>query len=65
MNSIFQKKIGNNFLILGPNKDCGCSLEIPQWGGSNKQSQPMFPKENWRNDEYPCKPHFSLYKVGV
>ena len=41
MNSIFLMKICDTFLIYGPNIDCWCLLEPPQWGRSNKHSQSM------------------------
>ena len=30
------------FLISAQNTDCGCSLEVPRWGGSNEYPQSMF-----------------------
>ena len=42
MNSIFNKKIYNIFLISDPNIDYGCLLETAQWGGFNEHPQYMF-----------------------
>ena len=36
VNDIFQMKVNDIFLIYDSNKDFGCLLEPPQWGGSNK-----------------------------
>ena len=52
------------FFFDGPNIDRGCLLEPPQWGGSNEHPQSIF-VENKRNNVYPCKPHFHLYRVGL
>ena len=51
------------FLIYGPNIDCGCLLESPQWGGSNKHPQSMLVQKIMEiMYVYPCKPTFS-YEV--
>ena len=42
MNSIYETKICNIFLIYGPNIYYGCLLELPHLGGSNKHPQSMF-----------------------
>ena len=42
MNSRFQMEIYGIFRIYGPDIDCGCSLELPQWVGPNKHQQSMF-----------------------
>ena len=42
LDSTFETKIDNNNLIYGPNIDCGCLLEPPQWGGSNEHPHSMF-----------------------
>ena len=65
INSISEKKICNIFHINGPKIDCGCLSELPHWGGSNKHTQSMSVEKNKSNNVYPCKPHFSLYKVGL
>ena len=38
----FQIKNSDIFHISAQNIDCGYSLELPQWGGSNKYPQIMF-----------------------
>ena len=40
------------FLILLKNTDCGYSLELPCWGGSNKYSQSMFWAKIWKISEF-------------
>ena len=40
------------FLFLLKNMDCGYSLELPQWGGSNAYPQPMFWAEIWKILEF-------------
>ena len=40
------------FLILLKNKDCGYSLELPWWGGSNEYPQSMFWAEMWKISEF-------------
>ena len=37
------------FLFLLYKLDCGYSLELPQWGSSNKYPQSMFWAEYWKN----------------
>ena len=34
------------FLISAKKIDCGYSLELPQWGGSNEYPQSMFFEQN-------------------
>ena len=63
MNSIFETKNYDSFLIYGSNIDCECLLEPPHRGGSNKHPQSIIVEKNKRNNAYPCKPHFSPYKV--
>ena len=41
-NENFQMKISDIFHISAQNIDCGCSLEPPQWGGSNEYHNPYF-----------------------
>ena len=53
------------FVIFAQNKDCGYSLELPHWGSSNRYPQSMFYSRNKKNNIFPCKPHFFLYKSGV
>ena len=38
----FSDKISDIFHISAQNIDCGCSLELSQWGSSNKYPQSMF-----------------------
>ena len=38
----FQMKNSDIFHISAQNIDCEYSLELPQWGGSNKYPQSMF-----------------------
>ena len=40
------------FLFLLKNIDCGYSLELPQWGGSNEHPQSMFWAEIWKISEF-------------
>ena len=60
----FQIKISDIFLISAQNIDSGYSLELPQWGNSNKYPQSMFLSRNKKNNAYPCKPQFYYIKVG-
>ena len=53
------------FLISAQNIDCRYSLEPPWWGGSNEYPQSMSLSRNKKNNVYPCKPQFLLYKSGV
>ena len=56
-NKIFQLVICDIFLI--------CTPKIAQWGGSNEYPQVTFLSQNKkRNNDYPCNPHFCLYKMG-
>ena len=50
--------------ISDQNIDCGYSLELPQWGGSNEYPQFMFLSRNKKNNVYPGKPQFYYMKVG-
>ena len=40
------------FLFLLKNIDCGYSLELPRWGGSNEYPQSMFWAEIWKISEF-------------
>ena len=40
------------FLISAQNIDCGFSLELPRWGGSNEYPQSMFWAEIWKISEF-------------
>ena len=60
----FSWKILVVFLFLLKKIDCGYSLELPWWGGSNEYPQSMFLSRNEKNNEYPCKPQFYYIKVG-
>ena len=53
------------FLIFAQNRDCGYSLELPHWGSSNGYTQSMFYSRKKKNNVYPYKPIFFLYKSGV
>ena len=46
------------------NIDCGCTLELPQRGGSNEYPQFMFWNKNKKKKLYPCIPQFYYIKVG-
>ena len=61
----FQLKKSDIFHISAQNIDCGYSLETPQRGGSNEYPQSIFLSRNKKNNAYPCKPQFLLYKSGV
>ena len=47
-------------------EDCGYSLELPQWGSSNKYRYPqsMFLSRNKKINVYPCKPQYYCINVG-
>ena len=60
----FQIKNSDIFHFSSQNTDCGYSLELPQWGSSNKHPQSMFLSRNKKNNVYPCKPQFYFIKVG-
>ena len=73
----FQIKNSDIFHISAQNIDCGYSLELPWWGGSDKYPQSMFcqgssneyPQSkflstNKKNNVYPCKPQFYYRTVG-
>ena len=59
-------KNSSSFHISAQNIDCGYSLELPRWGGSNEYTYPqsMFLSRNKKNNVYPCKPQFYCIKVG-
>ena len=40
------------FLISAQNIDCGYSLELPRWGGSNEYPQSMFWAEIWKISDF-------------
>ena len=63
-NENFQIKNSNIFHISAKNIDCGYSLELSRWGGSNEYPQSMFLRRNKKNNVYPCKPQFYYTKVG-
>ena len=63
-NENFQIKNSDILHISAQNIDCGYSLELPGWGGSNKYPQSMFLSRNKKNNVYPCKPQFYYIKVG-
>ena len=62
--AIFQIKNSDIFHISAQNIDCGYSLELPRWGGSNEYPQSIFLSQNNKNNVYPCKPQFYYIKVG-
>ena len=64
-NENFQMKDSDKFHISAQNIDCGYSLEVPHRGSSNEYPQSMFLSRNKKNNVYPCKPQFLLYKSGV
>ena len=45
----FSDKNSDIFRISAKNKDCGYSLGLPQWGGSNEYPQSMFLSRNKKN----------------
>ena len=59
----FSDKKTDIFCISAQNIDCGCLLELPQRGSSNKYLQSMFLSRNKKNNVYPCKPQFYCIKV--
>ena len=61
---IFRSKNCHMFHISAQNIDCGYSLELPRWGGSNEYPHSMFLSRNKQNNVYPCKPQFYYIKVG-
>ena len=63
--AIFRIKNSDIFHISAQNIDCGYSLELPLWGGSNEYPQSMFLSRNKKNNVYPCKPQFYYIKVGL
>ena len=60
----FSDKYSDVFQISAQNKDCGCLLEPPRWGGSNDYPQSMFLGRNKKNNVYPYKPQYYYIKVG-
>ena len=61
----FQIKKSDIFHISAQNIDCGYSLELSRWVGSNEHPQSMFLSRNKKNNIYPCKPQFYYIKVGL
>ena len=61
----FQIKILIFFHIPTQNIDRGYSLEPPRRGCSNENQQYMFLSKIRKNNVYPCKPQFLLYKSEV
>ena len=54
------------FLFLLKIIDCGYSLELPQWGSSNKYPQPMFWAKIWKISEFLSKNfHFLVVKISI
>ena len=60
--SFLNIKICGPLPIYGPNIDCGCLLEPPHWGGSNKHPQPMFSAKIRKIMYTPA--NFFLFKLG-
>ena len=60
----FSEKNSDFFNISAQNIDYGYSLELPQWGSSNKYQQFVFLSRNKKNNVYPCKPQFYYVKEG-
>ena len=56
-----------NILFLLENIDCGYSLELPQWGGSNVYLQTMFWAEVWKISDFFFKNwwNFQYIWIGV
>ena len=52
------------FLIFAQNIDCGYTLELPYFGGSNKVPTIYVLEQRQENNVYPCKPQFYYIKVG-
>ena len=57
---IFSDKNSDIFHISAQNIDCGYSLELPQWGGSNEYPQSMFWAEIKKIMYTPVNPSFTL-----
>ena len=57
-------KCGNMFFISAQTIHFGNSFEQPRRGGSNDYPPCMVLISNKEDTKYPCKPNFSLYKVG-
>ena len=62
-NCNFQMKKYDIFLIFAVNKGRGYALEPSRC--SKEYPQSMFKSKNKKNNIYPCKPHFLLYRNGV
>ena len=62
----FQIKILIFFKFSAQNIEFVYSLELAQWGSSNKYPQSMFLSRNKKNNVhvYPCKSQFYYIKVG-
>ena len=56
----FSDKNSDIFHISVQNTDCGDSLELPQWGSSNKYPQSMFLTEIRKIIYTPVKPSFTV-----
>ena len=56
----FQIKNSDIFHISAQNIDCGYSLEMPHWGGSNEYPQSMFLSGNKKNKYTPVNPSFTI-----
>ena len=56
----FQIYLFNFFLIFAQKIDCGCTLELPQWGGSNEYPQSMFWSKNPKKTFTPVNPSFTI-----
>ena len=65
MNSVFHMKIWYFFLIYGPNIECGCLLELPHRGSSNKHPQSMFWAKIRKIMYTPAYPSFPYIKCGL
>ena len=63
-NEHFQIKNSDIFHISAQNIDCGYSLELSWWGGSNEYPQSMFFSRNKKNNVCPRNPQFYYIKVG-
>ena len=56
----FQVKNSDIFHISAQNRDCGYSLELPRWGGSNEYPQSMFWAEIRKIMYTPVNPSFTI-----
>ena len=59
-NETFQIKNSGIFHVSVQNIDCGYSLELPRWGGSNEYSQSMFWAETRKIMFTPVNPSFTV-----